>query len=208
MVESQLPIAKLAGVTLDLVFRPSSIHATYKTSAKLPTLMQDTSNSSHNLCKANEDVRHYLANEYIRTVMGMESYPINLVIGEVDEGFRVWGEDKTMTVPLMSGGEPMAFSVSKAWKKAAFVRSESFADIDEDNFESKKTPVLVDYVVNTSTSIVEYLVPCAEEASSDEGYCWRVVQGEAVEDVKNNLELTLVALRSSVRKFMGKGIIN
>lgn len=216
MTESRLPIAKLDDATLDSVLRRSFVHATQKASAKLlMTPMREASNIGHDLRKAHEEVGYYLANEYLGTVMGVESYPINLVTGKDGEGFRVRGEDRTLIVPLMRGGEPMAFGVSIALKQAAFVYSKSFDDIDEGHFEGKKTLILVDSVVNTGTSIVEYLVTLRKKLPAVKLVVVAgVVQEEAVKDVKEGTlgyhlrkdpELTLVALRSSVRRFTGKG---
>lgn len=143
----------------------------------------------------------------------MESYSIKLVTGEEGEGFRVRDEEKTQIVPLMRGGEPMAFGVSKALKQAAFAHSKSFNDIDEGHFEGKKTLLLNDPVVDTGKSIVKYLVPLREKLPAVRIVVVAgVMQEEAVKDtregtfghhLRNDPNLMHVALRSSARSFEG-----
>jgi uracil phosphoribosyltransferase/phosphoserine phosphatase/adenylate kinase len=212
----QVPIVKLDDATLNSIFRRSFVHATSKASAKLlMTPTRDASNSGHDLRKAHAEVGYALANEYIGEILGIESYPIKLVTGENGEGFRVRDEEKTLIIPLMRGGEPMAFGVSKALRQAAFVHSKKFGDIDQNHFKGRKTIILVDSVVNSGTSIVEYLVPLREKLPDvkivvaagvvQEGAVKVVKEGTLGYHLRKDPNLTLVALRTSLRKFTGKG---
>lgn len=72
-------------------------------------------------------------------------------------------EEKTPIVPLMHGGELMAFEMSKALKPSEFVYSRQQEDINQGRSEGKRTIVLVDSVVNSVKSIIEYLVPLRDK---------------------------------------------
>ncbi|KAI4645197.1 hypothetical protein J4E93_005997 [Alternaria ventricosa] len=223
-----LPKAVLDTTELDHIFRvhsdPSTrfVHATSQPSAKL--LMTPTRNAtkqSHSLRKAHERVGYHLATSYLSTITGLEEIVIPHVQGGVTDGYRFRHEKATLIIPLMRGGEPMAFGVSKALPGAAFAHAKVFSDIDPKNFEGKHTIILVDSVINTGKSIVEFMVPLRE-------MCPRVrvvvvagvVQEGAVvvkegaeggdgnvfaEMLRDDKELWVVALRKSGNKYKGKG---
>ena len=216
LTADQLPTVTLDDTTLNAILKRRFVHATQKASAKLlMTAMRNVNVSGHSLRKAHERVGYYLANEYLGNVFGVESYSMKHVTDGLTDGYRFRGEEKTLIVPLMRGGEPMAFGVSKALRSASFVHSKVFTDIDPQHFETKETIVLVESMVNSGQSIMEYLKPLRK-------LCPRikmvvvagVVQAKAVENVgegsfgqtlRKDADLTLVALRKSENKYTGKG---
>ncbi|KAJ4384900.1 hypothetical protein N0V86_000504 [Didymella sp. IMI 355093] len=129
-------------------------------------------------------------------LLGIEPYPIKLVTGENGEGFRVRDEEKPLIIPLM-----------RDLKK--------FGDIDENHFKGKKTIILGNSVVKSGTSIVEYLVTLRQKLPEvkvvviagvvQEGAVKVVEEGTLGYHLRKDPDLTLVALRTSLRKFTGKG---
>lgn len=212
----RLPVVKLDEAQLRKILKPRCIHATQKASAKL--LMTATRNDhvwGHDLRKAHEEVGYYLANEFLGEILGLDTYPIPHVTGSSTDGYRICDEGKTLIIPLMRGGEPMAFGVSKALKLATFVHSHTFSDINEGHFDGKKTIILVDSVVNSGKSIMEYLEPLRKRDPQVKVVVVAgVVQAQAMhsgedgsfgQSLRKDSNLTLVALRKSENKYTGKG---
>ena len=225
-----LPKAALDTTELDHIFRVSSdpstrfVHATSQPSAKLlMTPTRDAIKQSHSLRIAHEQVGYHLATSYLSTITGLEEIAIPHVQGGLTDGYRFRHEKATLIIPLMRGGEPMAFGVSKALSGAAFAHAKVFSDIDPKNFEGKRTIILVDSVINTGKSIVEFMVPLREACPRvrvvvvagvvQEGAVV-VKEGEEgekgdgngfAEMLRDDKELWVVALRKSGNKYKGKG---
>ncbi|KAL1792619.1 hypothetical protein ACET3X_009126 [Alternaria dauci] len=200
-------------------------HATSKHSAKLlMTPTRDASIQSHNLRKAHERIGYYLTNEYVSSILGLEEVSIPHVQGNETSGHRFRHEKATIIIPLMRGGEPMAFGVSEAMPRAAFCHAKQFSDItNTDIFKGKRSVVLVDSVINSGKSLVDFITPLRD-------LCPRirivVVTGVAQADsviikpdkqdgskadnafaelLRDDRELYVVALRKSENKYKGKG---
>ncbi|KAH6621797.1 uracil phosphoribosyltransferase-domain-containing protein [Boeremia exigua] len=216
LTETQLPTAKLDEATLNNIFKRRFVHATNKTSAKiLMTAMRDTDVSGHDLRRAYQEVGYYLANEYLGDILGIESYTMKHVTGTSTDGYRFQNEDKTLIVCLMRGGEPMALGVSKALRSASFVHSKKFTDIDEHHFKLNETIILVDSVVNSGKSIMEFLTPLRKLCPKVKVVVVAgVVQAKVVEDMEDGKfgqamrkdpDIALVALRKSDNEYKGTG---
>jgi uracil phosphoribosyltransferase/adenylate kinase/phosphoserine phosphatase len=222
-----LPKATLDSAELNLIFHDHSnpstrfIHATTKPSAKLLTTpTRDATKQSYSLRKAHSRIGYYLATEYLSAITGLEETRIPHVQGGHTDGHRFRHEKATLIIPLMRGGEPMAFGVSKALPRAAFAHAKTFADVDKKIFEGKRTVVLVDSVINTGKSIVEFVLPLRERYP---GVRVVVVAGVVQEDavvvkkgdgkgetgfaemLRDDKELWVVALRKSANRYKGKG---
>jgi uracil phosphoribosyltransferase len=155
--------------------------------------------------------------EYLNSLLRIEEYKIPHVQGNTTEGYRFKNEVKTLIVPMMRGGEPMAFGISKALTTAAFAHAYKFADFElgsksAGNLEGKETIILVDSVINSGKSIVEFLQPLRRKYKNTKVVVVAgVVQAGATVGAKlaKMLEadgnLTLVALKKSENKFTGKG---
>jgi uracil phosphoribosyltransferase len=162
-----LPKATLDNAKVDFIFRCRStnrfVHASDKNSAKLlMTPTRDAANRSHVLRKAHERVGFYLATEYLSEIIGLEEVEIKHVQNKPTDGYRFQHEKATLIIPLMRGGEPLAFGVSKAMPAACFAHAKDFSDVDSKNFQGKRTIILVDSVINTGGSIVEFMKPLRE----------------------------------------------
>jgi uracil phosphoribosyltransferase len=121
---------------------------------------------------------------------------------------------------MMRGGEPLAFGVSEAMPAAGFAHAKEFPDVDAKNFEGKRTVILVDSVVNTGSSIVDFVEPLRGEYPHVRVIVVAgVVQAKALvvqtepeannrfaEWMRDDRELYVVALRKSENSFKGKGV--
>lgn len=188
-------------------------HATESGASKLlQTPTRDNQVFSHVLRKAHGRVGHHLTAQYITDLIGTEEYDIINTRGKADKGHRLRNEQKTVIVPLMRGGEPMAFGVSEALPLAVFVHAKTSSDITDEHLEGVSTVVLVDAVVNSGNSIrpfVERLV--SFNAAIKIFVVAGVVQsgvvrsGGLLRKLCLDHDVEVVALRLSENKYMGKG---
>ncbi|KAF1833642.1 uracil phosphoribosyltransferase [Decorospora gaudefroyi] len=223
-----LPKAKLDSAELDFIFRQRStarfMHASGKNAAKL--LMTPTRNAayrSHSLRKAHGRVGYYLSMEFLSEIIGLEEIEIQHVQEKLTDGYRFRHEKATLIIPLMRGGEPMAFGVSKAMPAASFAHAKKFRDIEPQNFHGKRTVILVDSVVNSGQSIVEFVEPLRRRYPQIRIIVVAgVVQADAVvirdggradgvdnrfaELLRDDGDFFLVALRKSDNRFKGQGV--
>ncbi|KAF2832348.1 hypothetical protein CC86DRAFT_340779 [Ophiobolus disseminans] len=213
------PRANLARLDLDddaikFLLRRSFIHATPKNARKLlQTPTRDSKVASHDLRKAHERMGFYLATEYVSAVLDVEEYAIPHVQGGNTDGYRYLNEASTLIVPLMRGGEPMAFGVSKALKLASFAHARAYSDIKKGLLDGKQTIILVDSVINSGKSIMEFMTPLRAKYPDVRVVVMAgVVQANAVIDTALGEQLdidanfTLVALRKSDNAFKGSGV--
>ncbi|KAF2871512.1 uracil phosphoribosyltransferase-domain-containing protein [Massariosphaeria phaeospora] len=212
---ARLPLTLLGEQEIDWILRryPSVLHATDKNAAKvLMTPMRDASVSGHDLRKAHQKVGYYLATEFLTEVMGIEQYAIPHVQGRNTDGYRLQDESKTLIVPLMRGGEPMAFGVSEALKSSSFHHAKHPEQLEKKHMDGKRTIILVDSVVNSGGSVIEFVDHVRKNYSKIQIVVVAgVVQAGAVRSgafadmLKQDKKLTLVALRLSENKYKGKG---
>jgi uracil phosphoribosyltransferase/adenylate kinase/soluble P-type ATPase len=202
------------------------VHATGKPAAQL--LATDSRNINiHglNLHRVHRKIGRYLATQYVSKEVGVDAYSMTSVLGKPVEGHRLRDESKTLIVPLMRGGEPMARGVWEAFPDAMFLHAKEATDVQAVHLEGKRTVILVDAVINSGASIVEFVRHIREKLSRQirivvvagvmqEGAISKTEQegGKAV--VKDGLlktglvgmgDVTLVALRTSVNAYTGIG---
>lgn len=127
-------------------------------------------------------------------------------------GYRLLGEERTLIVPLMRGGQPMASGVNKVFPKAQFLHAKEPKDMKKEHLEGIVTVILVDYVINSGGSMVQFVRHIREIDSAVRIIIVAgVVQDQAVRGcspiraVARSTELTVVALRLSGNKYTGKG---
>lgn len=146
---------------LMLARRPARLefhHATTKAAAKLlMSPMRDATNSGPILRKTHVSVGRYLAMEFLSDIIGLEEYPIPHVQGHIDKAFRLAHEKDTLIVALMRGGEPMAFGVNEVFPMASFLHANSAADIELRHVEGKRNLILVDSVINSGKTVIEFV---------------------------------------------------
>ncbi|WYZ43568.1 hypothetical protein EsH8_VII_000004 [Colletotrichum jinshuiense] len=185
--------------------------ATMKNASKLlMTPTRDASVAGPSLRAAHHRVGWYLATEFLANLLGVEKFPITHVQNHITDGYRLLDEENTVIVALMRGGEPMAFGVSAAFPRAMFLHANYPEDLNSENLLGKKTVLLVDSVINSGKTIVDFVQQVHNlDTTMRIVVVAGVVQARAVSDVLEPLaskaSLSLVTLRLSENKFTGRG---
>ncbi|KAI1197351.1 uracil phosphoribosyltransferase-domain-containing protein [Nemania serpens] len=189
------------------------LHATGENVAKL--LMTPTRDANINgpaLREAHRRIGWFLAAKFLTELVGLEEHTIPHVQGHQTSGFRLRDEQDTLIVALMRGGEPMAFGVSDVLPTAMFVHANGPDDAREHHLAGKHTVILVDSVVNSGKTVVEFvqrirticpevrIVVVAGVVQSQS-----VSQGSLAHTLAHDSRLNIIALRLSDNKFTGKG---
>jgi uracil phosphoribosyltransferase len=219
---SKLPVVDLTSIEfISALLTPrdrhpgfSIYHATGKNPAKLlATPMRDAAVAGPVLRKAHRHAGWYLACEYLTHILGIEDCPITHVLGNKTTGSRLLHERQTTIVALMRGGEPMASGVSKAFPLAMYVHASRPTDVKSHHIHGRKQIVLVDSVVNTGKTVMEFLqvvhnlntsVRIVVVAGVVQAQC--VAPGNPIhEALSGSRNISLVALRLSDTKFTGSG---
>jgi uracil phosphoribosyltransferase/adenylate kinase/phosphoserine phosphatase len=202
------------------------VHATGKPAAQL--LATDSRNIDIHgleLHRVHRKIGWYLATHYVSKEVGVDPYSMTSVQGKALEGHKLRDESKTLIVPLMRGGEPMARGVWEAFPDAMFLHAKEPTDVQAMHLDGKWTVILVDAVINSGASIVEFVRHIREKLSRQvrivvvagvmqEGAISKIVEEDGKAVVKLGLlktdlvgmgDVTLVALRTSVNAYSGKG---
>lgn len=189
-------------------------HATTRNAAKLlMTPTRDARMAGPNLRKAHKRIGWYLANEFLADVVGIDEYNIPHVQGNTTMGHRIRHERKTTIVALMRGGEPMAEGVNQALPGAMFLHAKQPVEVTPIHVRGQWTVVLVDSVVNSGKSMVEFVqrirsfdptIPIVAVAGvvQAQSLSAESVLGRALGADK---ALSLIALRLSENRFQGRG---
>ncbi|ROW16779.1 hypothetical protein VPNG_01530 [Cytospora leucostoma] len=216
--ESVLPIAHFDDTFINNILGNSveqrspgrHIHATETAAAKiLMTPMRDAGITSVALRAAHQRAGWWVATQLVSEVIGLEETTIAHVQGHQTSGHQLLDENKTVIVALMRGGEPMAFGVSEAFPSAMFIHADTPEDVKEHHLTGQKSLILVDSVVNSGATVVEFLTHIRFIHKS-----LRIVVVAGViqakffntppEAVAADGNATLVALRLSDNEFKGK----
>ena len=123
----------------------------------LMTATRDASISGPELRRAHEKIGWFLATQCITKVIGLENREIAHVQGYTVTGHSLHNEARTTIIALMRGGEPMAFGVNEAFPKASFVHAKHAADLKAEHLQGQETVMLVDSVVNSGKSVLEFV---------------------------------------------------
>ncbi len=191
------------------------VHAGDRPSARLlATPTRDASIRGHELRTAHHRIGWYLAVELVPRIVGLGPFSMPHVQGGKTEGYALRDEAVLTTiVALMRGGEPMALGVSEAFPRATFLHARTPDDVKVDHVVGKRTVLLVDSVVNSGKSLVEFVQRVRGlDHAVDIVFVAGVVQsGAFAEDgyiarhVGQDRKFTLVALRVSENKYTGLG---
>lgn len=186
-------------------------HATDSAAAKLlMTPMRDARVAGPALRKVHRMVGWWLAMQVLSDVVGVEKYAVDHVQGHKMDGYRLCGEGKTTIVALMRGGEPMASGVNKAFPTAVFVHAGQPEDVTKNHVAGQKTVFLVDSVVNSGRTVVDFV----EHVRKLDGSVRIVVVAgviqakffnEPPEAIADDDNVILVTLRLSQNAFKGQG---
>ncbi|KAF4945119.1 hypothetical protein FSARC_14512 [Fusarium sarcochroum] len=213
--KDRLPLASLDDQQfIDSILhrRPFEVlHATEKPAAKLlMSSMRDAAVAGPALRDAHQQVGWYLATEYVAQLIGLEKYTIPHAQGHSTTGHRLLNEHKTSIVAMMRGGEPMAFGINAAFPKARFIHASSAEDIKTHHVENQSTVILVDSVVNSGKSTIEFITHVGHlQPNIRLVVVAGVVQAEAVDEghtlakVMRRYGASIVALRLPENKFTG-----
>ncbi|KAF2759857.1 hypothetical protein EJ05DRAFT_484756 [Pseudovirgaria hyperparasitica] len=188
-------------------------HATSNAAAKvLATSMRDASVGGPELRERHRRAGFYLAAQFVSKIVGLEECEIRHVLGHQDHGYCLLHERKTLIVPLMRGGEPMAFGVNDVFPKASFVHAKNPPDITELHLQDCSTVILVDSVINTGKSLVEFvthvrgintkvrIVVVAGVIQAD-----AIAKSSLLAELPKDFRLEVIGLRLSKTKFTGQG---
>ena len=178
----------------------------------LATPMRDAAVAGPDLREAHRRVGWYLAIEFLAEVIGLEQSPIRHVLGHQTRGYQLFHEQQTTIVALMRGGEPMAFGVNDAFPLAMFVHASDADDIKLHHLQGQLTVILVDSVVNTGKTIVEFVQHVRKlDATIRIVVVAGVVQAQCIsggsfkQTLARYAKIHLIALRLSDTKFTGSG---
>ena len=134
------------------------LDATNKNAAKLlMTPTRDANIAGPALREAHRRVGWYLATEFLADVIGVEGYSIRHVQDRLTTGHRLLYEKQTLIIALMRGGEPMALGVNDAFPLAGFKHANAPDDIKIKLLKDQRTVVLVDSVVNSGKTVVQFV---------------------------------------------------
>lgn len=165
------------------------------------------------LREAHQRVGNLLATSLITAVVGLEEYPIQHVQGHQTTAYRLENEQRVLLVALMRGGEPLAMGVNDVFPLATFVHAKEPSDLLPGHMAEKKVVMLIDSVVNSGKTVVEFLRR-VRILHSDVSVLVvaGVIQSEAIDEVGalgrallDDRNLQVVALRCSDNKFTGSG---
>ncbi|KAI9887289.1 MAG: hypothetical protein M1823_000883 [Watsoniomyces obsoletus] len=188
--------------------------ATDRNASKLlATAMRDAAVAGPVLREAHRRAGFYLATEFVTNVIGLEECPIQHVLGRTTSGYRLLSEQRTTIVALMRAGEPMALGVSDAFPQAMFLHASRPEDIKLHHVQEQETVLLVDSVINSGQTIVEFfravrnlhptirvvVVAGVLQAQS-------ITEGSLINEALGKHDsMSLVGLRVSETKFTGSG---
>ncbi|TPX18978.1 uncharacterized protein E0L32_011371 [Thyridium curvatum] len=193
------------------VFAINILHATYKDATKiLMTPTRDASVYGATLRAAHQRIGQYLATEFLPALLGTEEYAIPHVQGHDTSGYRIRNESRTSLIALMRGGEPLALGVSDMLARAMFVHATSPADVKHDHVQGQATVVLVDSVINTGKTLIQFIERVRLlQVNVRIVVIAAVVQMEAIANGSNLAtvmkinDVALITLRLSKNKFTG-----
>ncbi|KAK5998992.1 hypothetical protein PT974_01377 [Cladobotryum mycophilum] len=195
----------------DQIFQLQILHATNKNASKLlraPT--RDGSLFGPTLRRAHHEVGRYLATEFVSEVVGVKEFPLRDVQGHMSSAYRLCGEETSCIVALMRAGEPMALGVSGVFPTAMFLHAKETSDILTRHIEHRTTILLVDSVINTGKTIIEFVEHiCSLDANVRIVVVAGVVQADTIQQghpmatLLNRRRIPLVALRISSNKYKG-----
>lgn len=157
----RLPLLKLTPQQIEHMVCVSDLpfeHATQRKAAKLlQTPMRDSKLSGLALQKAHTRAGEYLVTEFLSSMIGLEEVEVKHVQGNATTGYRLAQEDRTVVVPLMRGGDPMGRGVWEVFPLAMYKHADKPIDLHDSHLQGRSRVILVDSVVNTGGSIIDFV---------------------------------------------------
>lgn len=218
LAEGLVPVVEMdAAFATSILARRSNasklgrVHATDSMAAKLlMTPMRDASVAGPGLREAHRRAGWWIATQHVSEMIGCEEVEISHVQKYRTEGYRLLDEEKTVIVALMRGGEPMALGVSEAFPAAMFVHANTPEDLKEQHFKGRSTIFLVDSVVNSGKTVVDFI---EHVRKTDKTVRIVVVAGviqakffnKPPAHIQADRDVGFVAMRLSENEFKGNG---
>ncbi|KAI7230505.1 hypothetical protein KC330_g6938 [Hortaea werneckii] len=179
----------------------------------LQTPMRNSAMPGNQLRQAHARCGWYPAIHHITQVLRTKKYTMHDVHQNQTTGWRLKNEDKTVIIPIMRGGEPMAFGVSDAFPKAVFHHAKEPCEVLKKHLDGMKAVILVDAVINEGGTIAGFVKHIRQiQPDINIVVVAGVVQRDAVRGPKILTralsgcgKVTLVTLRTSERKYKGQG---
>ncbi|KAF2834672.1 hypothetical protein M501DRAFT_943718 [Patellaria atrata CBS 101060] len=189
------------------------IEATNTNAARLlMTATRDERHCGPMLREAHRRIGAYLATHFLTELIGIEEYLIPHVQGHKTSGYRLLNEDKTSVVALMRGGEPMALGVNDVFPLAMFIHARCPVDIELQHLAGQTTVLLVDSVVNSGKTVVQFIERVRElNPTIRIVVVAGVIQSRSVrgenpnQGLASQRDVSLVTLRLSENAFTGRG---
>ena len=188
-------------------------YATNKNAAKLlATPMRDATVAGPDLREAHRRVGWYLGVEFLADVIGLDQYRVQHVQGHHTMAHQLFHERQTTIVALMRGGEPMAYGINDVFPLAMFLHASNADDVKMHHLQGQLTLVLVDSVINTGKTIIEFVqhvrklhatIRIVVVAGVVQAQC--ISGGNLVQALARHDRIHLIALRQSHTKFKGSG---
>ena len=148
-------------------------------------------------------------------MVGLKHSSIHHVLGHQTRGYQLFHKQQTTIVALMRGREPMAVGVNDAFPLAMFVHASDADNIKLHHLQGQLTVILVDLVVNTGKTIVEFVQHVRKlHATIRIMVVAGVVQAQCVsggslnQTLARHANLHFIALRLSDTKFTSSGTTN
>lgn len=178
----------------------------------LMTPMRDARVAGPALREAHRRAGWFLAVNLVSDIVGLEAHATPHVQGHDTDGFRLRDEAQTLIIPLMRGGEAMAFGVNDAFPTAGLLHASRPETIDNEHLRERRTAILVDYVINSGASMVAFLDRLKVLGGVRIVIVAGVVQQQAVSEggllhrhLARSRDIHLCMLRTSQNKFAGRG---
>lgn len=217
LAEGLVPVVAIdAAFTATILARRSNaskfgrVHATGSMAAKLlMTPMRDAGVTGPVLREAHRKAGWWVATQHVSEMIGCEQFEIPHVQKCRTEGYRLLHEENTTIVALMRGGEPMALGISEAFPAAMFVHAKEPEDLKDQHIKGQSTILLVDSVVNSGMTIVDFI---EHVRKADKSVRIVVVAGviqakffnKPPAHVQTDWNVGFIAMRLSENEFKGK----
>ncbi|KAL3463280.1 uracil phosphoribosyltransferase-domain-containing protein [Aspergillus heterothallicus] len=190
-------------------------HLTSTPAAKLlMTPMRNASLKGPALRASHAATGRHLALTLLADLIGLEEIPIPHVQGTQTKaiGHQLLAEPRTLIIAIMRAGEPLASGISSIFVQARFLHAKHPTDVERKHLEGCVTVVLVDAVVNSGDTVVEFMREIRELNAVVRIIVVAGVVQESVVRGRSELRVlardvgvTVVTLRLSSNKYKGVG---
>ncbi|KAI5289670.1 hypothetical protein KEM54_003460 [Ascosphaera aggregata] len=123
----------------------------------LATATRDCNVYGPALWEAHRKVGRHLATDTLATVLGLEDYSIPHVQGNQTKGYQLAGQESTLIIGILRAGLPLAEGLFEHLPRSMLYLAHESHEVDFKHLEGKKTVMLVDFVINSGKTIIEFI---------------------------------------------------